>query len=416
MRWDGCAKRDRRSRDRKLPTYQRKQQVRTLVGRIMPGGNAMTTFVRGPHVVAWESTIACNLACVHCRASAQTTPEPDELTTEEVFDLIDQLAEFDRPIFVISGGEPLMRPDIFDIAAYGTKRGLRVAVSPNGTLLTQAVVRRLSEAGVKRISVSIDGSTAERHDAIRGVPGAFDSAMAGLAHCREAGLGFQLNTTVMRQTRDDLPAVRDLAVRIGAEAWHVFMLVPTGRGKIDDEVTPQEYEDILQQIYTMTQHSPIPIRVTCGPHFMRVVATNRRHDRDQPNLVRRGNNGSKQPNPGPSGDHDRGHPGGLDRTTRGCLAGDGYCFVSHRGDVTPCGYFPVVAGNIRDRSFRDIYVDSPLFRSLRDLSQYEGKCGVCEFLRICGGCRARAYSLTGDYLAEEPYCIYTPRTRVRIEG
>ena len=350
--------------------------------------------IKGPHIVAWESTVACNLACVHCRASAQTTPEPDELTTEEVFHLIDQLAEFGQPIFVISGGEPLMRPDIFEVAAYGTQRGLRVAVSPNGTLITPEVVRKFKEAGVRRISVSIDGSTAERHDAIRGVPGAFDAAMEGLAACREAGLGFQLNTTVMRQTRDDLPAVRDLAVRIGAEAWHVFMLVPTGRGKIDDEVSPQEYEETLYEIYQMTKSSPIPIRVTCGPHFMRIVAQNRQKDRDQPNLERPRNNG---------------RPGGLDRTTRGCLAGDGYCFISFRGDVTPCGYFSVVAGNVRERAFQEIYLDSPLFRSLRDFGQYKGKCGACEFLRVCGGCRARAYSLTGDYLAEEPYCVYQPR-------
>ena len=359
--------------------------------------------VKGPRIVAWESTVACNLACVHCRASAQTAPEPDELTTEEVFKLIDQLAEFSRPIFVISGGEPLMRPDIFEIAAHGTRRGLRMAVSPNGTLITPEVVRKFKEAGVRRISVSIDGSTAERHDAIRGVPGAFDAAMEGLATCREAGLGFQLNTTVMRQTQDDLLAVRDLAVNIGAEAWHVFMLVPTGRGKIDDEVSPQEYEQILHEIYGMTTDSPIPIRVTCGPHFMRIVAQNRRKDRHQPNLVRP--RGSSQ-----------GHPGSLDRTTRGCLAGDGYCFISYRGDVTPCGYFPVVAGNVRQQPFEEIYLSSPLFRSLRDFGQYEGKCGVCEFLRVCGGCRARAYSLTGNYLAEEPYCVYQPRALVEARS
>ena len=368
-----------------------------------------STEIKGPHIVAWESTVACNLACVHCRASAQTEPDPDELATWEVYDLIDQLAEFSKPIFVISGGEPLMRPDIYDIAEHGTRRGLRVAVSPNGTLLVPEAVHKLQAAGVKRISVSIDGSTAERHDAIRGVPGAFDLAMEGLARCRDIGLGFQLNTTVMRQTRDDLPAVRDLAVRIGAEAWHVFMLVPTGRGKIDDEVSPEEYEEILNEIYTMTRHSPIPIRVTCGPHFMRVVAQNRRHDRQEPNLVRPGGNGR----PGGSA---RQHPGGLDRTTRGCLAGDGYCFISHRGDVTPCGYFPVVAGNIREKTFRQIYTESTLFRSLRDLEGYGGKCGACEFLRVCGGCRARAYSLTADYLAEEPYCIHQPRSRTQVRA
>jgi heme b synthase len=367
----------------------------------------------GPHIVAWESTVACNLACVHCRASAQTAPEPDELTTQEVFDLIDQLAEYSQPIFVISGGEPLMRPDIYDIAAYGTQRGLRVAVSPNGTLLTLEAAHRLQEAGVKRISVSIDGSTAARHDTIRGVPGAFDGAMEGLARCREAGLGFQLNTVVMRQTRDDLSAVRDLAVRIGAEAWHVFMLVPTGRGKIDDEVSPQQYEEILNEIYGMTNGSPIPIRVTCGPHFQRIVVQKRQrargYDGDRPNLVHPGDNGRP-------GDSVSRHPGALDRTTRGCLAGDGYCFISYRGDVTPCGYFPIVAGNVREQPFREIYVESPLFRSLRDLDTYGGKCSACEFLRRCGGCRARAYSLTGDYLAEEPYCIHQPRVQARVKA
>jgi heme b synthase len=364
--------------------------------------------VKGPHIVAWESTVACNLACVHCRAGAQTTPEPDELTTGKVLDLIDQLAEFGRPIFVISGGEPLMRPDIYDIAAHGTRRGLRVAVSPSGTLITTDAVRKLKAAGVRRISVSIDGSTAERHDAIRGVPGAFAAAMDGLALCHEAGLGFQLNTTVMRQTWDDLLAVRDLAVRMGAEAWHVIMLVPTGRGKIDDEVSPEGYEEILHEIYRMTKSSPVPVRVTCGSHFMRVVAQNQRHDHGQPNLVQPGHDGHRRP-----GSKGRGHPGSLDRTTRGCLAADGYCFISHRGDVTPCGYFPVVAGNVRQRPFRGIYLESPLFRSLRDLADYEGKCGACEFLRVCGGCRARAYSLTGNYLAEEPYCIYQPRVLAR---
>ena len=358
-------------------------------------------------VVAWESTVACNLACVHCRASAQTMPEADELTTEQVFRLIDQLGEIGRPIFIISGGEPLMRPDIYDIAAYGTQRGLRVAISPNGTLITPQVVGRLKGAGVRRISVSIDGSTDERHDAVRGTPGAFEAAMEGLAACRQDGLDFQLNTTVMRQTRDDLPAIRDLAVRIGAVAWHVFMLVPTGRGKIDDEVSPQEYEAILNEIYQMSQSSPIPIRVTCGPHFMRVVAQNRRGDRKQPNLVgsRRGGHSSGHPGK---------HPGGMDRTTRGCLAGDGYCFVSYRGDVMPCGYFPVVAGNILQQPLSELYAQSPLFQALRDLDRFEGKCGVCEFRRVCGGCRARAYSLTGNYLAQEPYCIYQPRALAEV--
>ena len=347
-----------------------------------------------PHIIAWESTLACNLACRYCRASAQTEPAPDELTTAEVFGLIDEIAAFSQPIFVISGGEPLMRPDIFSIAAYATRQGLRVVMSLNGTLITPAVVREMQAAGVQRVSVSIDGSTAERHDCIRGVPGAFEAALAGLAACREAGLGFQVNTTVLRETTDDLPGVHRLAVELGAEAWHVFMLVPTGRGQVDDEVSPQQYEAVLEWIYQMAKVSPVPIRVTCGPHFMRIVALHRRQDGDLPNLVlQRGKRGGQ----------------GLDVMSRGCLAGAGYCFVSHRGEVYPCGYLPLLAGNVREQSFREIYQESPLFRTLRDLSQLKGKCGRCEFVRLCGGCRARAYAITGDYLAEEPYCVYRPR-------
>jgi len=269
-------------------------------------------------------------------------------------------------------------------------------MSPNGTLITPQVVEKMKAAGVQRVSVSIDSSTAEKHDAIRGQPGAFAAAMQGLAACRAGGLGFQLNMTVLRQTMDDLPAMHRLAIELGAEAWHVFMLVPTGRGQVDDEVSPQQYEAVLEWVYQTARTSPLPIRVTCGPHFMRIVAQNRRQDGDLPNLVRqRGREGQR----------------GLDAMSRGCLAGVGYCFISHKGDVYPCGYLPILAGNVREQPFQDIYQQSPLFRTLRDLGQLHGKCGRCEFVRICGGCRARAYGITGDYLAEEPYCIYQPKER-----
>ena len=343
-----------------------------------------------PHVVAWESTRACNLACRHCRASAQTEPAPDELTTAQIKAVIDDIAAFARPVFIISGGEPLMRADIFEVARYGRERGLRVVMSPNGTLITSRVARQMAEAGIARISVSIDGSCAERHDAVRGVPGAFDAAMAGLAYAREAGVGFQLNTSVMRQTLDDLPAVLELARRLGAEAWHIFMLVPTGRGQAADEVTPAEYERTLNWIYDTARSSPLPIRVTCGPHYMRVVA------------VRSGGGGLPAANCG--GGYER-----MGRATRGCLAGNGYCFISYQGEVFPCGYLPLEAGNVRRQSFRRIYQQSGLFQMLRDVSRLEGKCGVCEHAAICGGCRARAYSATGNVLAEEPFCLSRPR-------
>lgn len=342
-----------------------------------------------PRVIAWESTQACNLVCRHCRASAQTEPAPDELTTSEVKRLIDEIVSLSKPIFVISGGEPLMREDIFDVAAYATDRGLRVAMSPNGTLITPHAVERMKDAGVKRVSVSIDGSSAERHDAIRGVTGAFQDAVRGIQHCRDGGLPFQINTTVMRQNVHDLEATHDLTVSLGAAAWHIFMLVPTGRGQVDDELTPKGYEDILNWIYDAALKSPIPLRVTCGPQFMRLVLTRQKDSDTPPNLV--------------------GQERGLDRMSRGCLAGMGYCFISHRGEVYPCGYLPVLAGNVREEDFASIYQESPIFQQLRDLSQLEGKCGRCPFLRRCGGCRARAYSLTGNYLAEEPYCVYEPR-------
>ncbi len=376
-----------------------------------------------PHVVAWESTRACNLACLHCRASAETEPAPDELTTAEVKALVDDIAGFSRPVFIISGGEPLMRPDIFEVARYGMERGLRVVMSPNGTLITPKVAQAMAAAGIPRISVSIDGSTAERHDRVRGVPGAFDAAMAGLAHAREAGVRFQLNTSVMRQTLDDLPALHALAQRLGAEAWHVFMLVPTGRGQAGDEITPAEYERTLNWIYDTSRTSPVPVRVTCGPHYMRIVATRSHRGADA------GNGGGSRTAPtdgdGGCGGSARTAPtdggggcgggsrtaatAGMDRATRGCLAGNGYCFVSHRGEVFPCGYLPLEAGNVRTQSFREIYQRSGLFRALRDLSRLEGKCGVCEYAAVCGGCRARAYSATGNVLAEEPFCLYRPR-------
>lgn len=348
-----------------------------------------------PRVIAWESTRACNLACRHCRASAQLEPAPDQLTTSEVKELIDEISAMYhtrsapwKPIFIISGGEPLMRDDVFEIASHATDQGLRPAISPNGTLITPEAVERMMAAGIKRVSVSIDGSSAARHDAIRGVVGAFDAAKRGVGHCRDGGLPFQINTTVMRQNVDDLETLHGLVVSLGAAAWHIFMLVPTGRGRIDDELTAQGYEQILNRIYDAALDSPIPLRVTCGPQFMRLVLTRKEESVTPPNLV--------------------GRQRGLDRMSRGCLAGMGYCFVSHRGEVYPCGYLPVLAGNVREESFETIYQDSPVFQQLRDLGQLEGKCGECAFVHRCGGCRARAFALTGNYMAEEPYCAYNP--------
>ena len=349
-----------------------------------------------PRVVAWESTVACNLACVHCRASAQTEPAPGELDTGEVKALIDDIASFATPVFIISGGEPLMRPDIFEIARYASESGLHVAMSPNGTLISGEAAREMASSGVRRVSVSIDGSSASRHDQIRGVPGAFAAALDGIAACRASGLAYQFNTTVMRQNLDDLTQLHEWVIDQRATAWHVFMLVPTGRGQEGDEIKPEEYERVLEWLYSLARTSVVPIRVTCGPQFMRIVTSNRREDGELAGLDR------------PTHPHRAGHPS---RPSRGCLAADGYCFVSHKGDVFPCGYLPLSGGNVRETPFHEIYQRSELFETLRDLSSLRDRCGVCEYTKVCGGCRARAYGMTGDHLAEDPLCTYQPRVR-----
>jgi len=345
-----------------------------------------------PRLVAWESTRACNLACVHCRASAQLEHHPQQLSTSEVQRVMDEIAEFSRPILIITGGEPLMRADIFDIASYATRQGLRVVMSPNGTLLTPEVVRKMKASGVMRISVSLDGSSPERNDSFRQVPGAFQAATRGLAYAREAGLPFQINTTVTRRNQEDLPAMLKTVIDLGAVTWDVFMLVPTGRGKIEDEVSPEQYEQVLNWIYEVSRKAPIPVKVTCGPHYVRIFRQRAKAE-------------------GRSTGEEDGPPGhGLAaKTPGGCLAGKGFCFISHIGEVFPCGYFPIPAGNVRQQHFREIYQESELFKTLRDATKLKGKCGHCEYRVVCSGCRARALGARGDYMEEEPFCIYEPR-------
>jgi len=359
-----------------------------------------------PHLVAWESTRACNLACVHCRAEAQRVPHPDQLTTDEAIDLVDQisaLANKHRPnspvIFIISGGDPLMREDIFHIAEHATEAGLRTVMSPSGTQVTGEIIKKIKDAGIVRISISLDGSSAEEHDAFRQVPGAFEMATTALRHAKEGDLPFQINTTVTKRNLFDLPAILEKAVELGASAWDVFMLVPTGRGKVEDEISPRKYEETLEWAFKVAQTAPIPVKVTCAPHYKRIqrqtTATS------SPVAQRRGNRKAEEGKRGTS--HSR-----RSTLSRGCLAGNGFCFVSHVGEVFPCGYLPVLAGNIRQQPFKEIYQNSELFKELRDYNLLKGKCGICEYNKICGGCRARAFGATGDYLAEEPYCVYQP--------
>ncbi|MGD6850826.1 MAG: radical SAM protein [Candidatus Bathyarchaeia archaeon] len=337
-----------------------------------------------PRVVAWESTRACNYACRHCRAQAQKQADPNQLTTQEALNLMDQIAEFCKPVLIISGGDPLQRKDIFEVAAYATKLGIRVVMSPSGSDITPQVIEKMKASGVKMISISLDGSKAEIHDSFRQVVGAFDLAMQNIAYAKAGDLPFRINTTVTKHNLEDLPQMSALAVALGAREWDVFMLVPTGRGKVEMEISPSQYEATLQAVYEMSQSSPIPIKVTCAPLYTRIIAQHKKEG---------------------AAPHT---PAGNPTAGRGCMAGNGFCFVSHVGDVFSCGFLPLAAGSIRKQGFREIYQASVLFVELRNHDLLTGKCGACEYRVVCGGCRARALSVNQSVLAEEPYCIYQP--------
>ncbi len=371
-----------------------------------------------PRLIFWETTAGCNLACIHCRRiTVADQLLPQDLSTEEAFDLIDQVAAFARPIFVLSGGEPLFRPDIFDIARHASDAGLIVALATNGTLIEADVARRIKAAGIRRVSVSFDGADAATHDTFRGA-GAFEQALAGMAHLREVGVPYQINTTVARHNIHQMPETLALAKGLEAAALHLFLLVPVGCGveiAEDQQISPEEYEDVLNWLYDAEMEGGIELKATCAPHYFRIVRQRQAEERRQGVIRERPASHRRQEGAGGDGHggHPGGHPGGrhaMNAMTKGCLAGTGVCFVSHRGEVFPCGYLPLEAGNIRQQPFREIWESSPLFAELRDPDLLGGKCGLCEFKRVCGGCRARAYGMTLEYLGEEPFCEYVPGT------
>ncbi len=340
-------------------------------------------------LVAWESTRNCNLSCKHCRASATCGPYTGELDTAASFKLMDQIAEIGRPIVILTGGEPLLRDDIFEIAAYGTQKGLRMVMAPNGTLITPETAQKMAASGIQRISISLDGADRESHDAFRGVDGAYEGALRGIQAARDAGIEFQINTTITKLNLDQIPQIMQLAESLGAVAHHIFLLVPTGRGKylIDQEISAREYESTLNWFYDQRHQTCLQLKATCAPHYYRIL---------RQRASAEGQSVTFQTH-------------GLDAVTRGCLGGTGFCFISHTGIVQPCGFLDLNCGDVTQRSFADIWRDSEVFLALRDYSQLKGKCGICEYKAVCGGCRARAYEATGDFLAEEPLCSYQPR-------
>ncbi len=351
--------------------------------------------VNPPRMIAWEITRSCNLACVHCRASALCGPYKGELSTAEAKALIDNILSFSNPIVILTGGEPLLRPDIFELAEYGINKGLRMVIGTNATMITPEIARRIKEVGIPRISVSIDFPTAKLHDEFRGVPGAFEEAIKGIKIARDAGVEIQINSTITKLNVAYLDDLLSLAEEIGAVAFHPFLLVPTGRGKDigEQELPPEEYERTLNWVYDRQKNSKIFFKPTDAPHYHRIIRQRGKED------------GVKL-----TAAHHPHSTRGLETLTRGCLGGIGFCFISHVGQVQPCGYFELAAGNIKKDPFDKVWVESKLFNELRNYDLLKGKCGVCEFKRVCGGCRARAYETTGDYLDEEPYCVYQPKS------
>lgn len=382
-------------------------------------------------MIAWEVTRSCNLNCVHCRAAASCGPYPGELSTKKCFQLIDEIAAVYSPVIILTGGEPLLRPDIFEIASYGTNKGLRMVMATNGTLVNPAVVKKMIQSGIKRVSISIDGKDAPSHDSFRQEKGAFAGAMAGIDALKDAGMEFQINTTITTANLKQIKDILELAKKLGAAAHHIFLLVPTGRGRdlAKQAITSADYEETLMWFHQESMNCEIQLKATCAPHYFRIMHQNKAKERNISSEVKghdakldsKGYRGGKEEamqsystirrvaddeaNKG-----SRMKPAWQSESTRGCLGGISFCFISHIGRVQPCGYLELDCGNVKKRSFAQIWANSEVFRNLRDLSKYGGKCGRCEFIKVCGGCRARAYEATGDYLAEEPLCLYQPKS------
>lgn len=347
-----------------------------------------TSYSDAPKIVIWEMTRACALACLHCRAEAIPRRDPSELTTPEAFALVDAVRECGKPIFVLTGGDPLMREDIYKIVEYATYRGLRVAVSPSATgRLTRTALERLTRAGCKRISLSIDAATAEAHDRFRGVAGSFKRTIDAGHTAIELGMELQINTTVSRFNADRIAQIAALAEQLDAVLWSAFFLVPVGRASLDQVLSARETEEAFRTLYRISEHAPFAVKTTEAPHFRRYTAQRQAAApaRERP---------AHTPQP----------------WMRFPAIGDGkgFVFISHAGEICPSGFLPYPVGNVRTDNLLEVYREDPMMRRLRAPETFGGKCGVCEFRELCGGSRSRAYAMTGDPFAEEPTCAYVP--------
>ena len=345
-------------------------------------------FDQAPMLVIWEVTQACDLACVHCRASAQSERNPAELSTEQGYRLLDEIRSFGEPLMVFTGGDPLKRPDLYDLIRYSVKIGLRTNVTPSATpLLTAEAIEGFQAAGIARMAISLDGPDAATHDEFRGIPGTFDRAMFALRHARDIGLDTQLQTTVTRRNMGRLAEVAEIAKEVRTRMWSLFFLIVTGRAEESDDLLAPEYEQVFEFMYELSKTAAFGVKTTEAMHYRRYVAQR----------IKAEHGATENPN-----------AKGVAWRTAGVSDGKGFVFVSHTGEIFPSGFFPVSGGNVLSDSLTDVYRNSDLFLSLRDTSQRRGKCGICEYRNICGGSRSRAYALTGDFLAEDPRCVYQP--------
>ncbi len=352
-----------------------------------------------PKWIAWEITRRCNLRCVHCRSSSEMEVKghPD-FSTEEAFRIIDDISSYAKPVVVLSGGEPLLRKDVFDIARYGTEKGLRMCLATNGTLVTDDICEKIKESGIRIVSLSLDGSSEYVHDNFRNEKGAFKGTINAANLFKKHNIEFIINSSFTKRNQEEIPKVYKLAKELGATAWYMFMIVPTGRGEdiMNELISTEDYEEILNWHYQMEKDEhDILVRPTCAPHYYRIVLQKSKEEgiKFQRRSLKFSTGGAK-----------------------GCLAGQLICLIDVDGNVLPCSYFPKSAGNIRKQSFKDIWENSELFKEMRDFKKYKGRCGSCEFVNVCGGCRARAYAIHGNYLAEEPFCRYIPLKMKRSEA
>ena len=351
-----------------------------------------------PKWIAWESTQRCNLNCVHCRCSSDMSAAAGDFSTAEAFKMIDDICEVSKPVLVLSGGEPLLRKDIFEIAQYGTDKGLRMCMATNGTLVTDAVCEKMKAADIKMVSLSLDGSTAEIHDNFRNSPGAYAGVIRAAEILKKNGIPFLINSSFTKRNQDDIAATFKVAKGLGATAWYMFMIVPTGRGEeiMSELISADDYEEILKWHYEQEKHEDdILMRPTCAPHYYRIV----------PQMAKAEGVDFKRRS--------------LTFSTgggKGCIAAQTICLIDCFGNLKPCSYFHSSVGNVKQVPFKELWFNSKVFNDLRDFSKYKGKCGECEFINVCGGCRARADAVYGDYMAEEPFCNYIPtRTQKRLE-